>query len=104
MKHHVKVYCDFFGYIDHSEIVCEMCLNPANDVHHIEPRQMGGSKLKDVIENLFGLCREHHDLCEHGGVSREEQKQIHLSFMKAFKAKWVTVRDIARGIANKTIK
>ena len=32
----------------------------AVDIHHIEPRQAGGSKLKDTIENLMALCRKCH--------------------------------------------
>ncbi len=51
-------------------------------MHHIEPRRMGGSKLKDFIENLMGLCRRHHDDCEDGTISTEEQKRIHLKFME----------------------
>jgi len=31
------------------------------DVHHVCARSMGGSKHKDFIENLMGLCRKCHE-------------------------------------------
>jgi 5-methylcytosine-specific restriction endonuclease McrA len=37
-----------------------MCGQTANDIHHIEARGMGGSKLKDNIENLMAMCRKCH--------------------------------------------
>lgn len=41
-------------------IGCEVCNNTAVDIHHIEPRGMGGSNEKDTPENLQALCRECH--------------------------------------------
>ena len=41
-------------------IPCEMCGNTAVDIHHIEARGQGGSKTKDTIDNLMGLCRACH--------------------------------------------
>lgn len=61
MKKHVKVYMDYFGYDTSDFIACEVCGVRAVDIHHIEARGMGGSKDKDVIENLMALCRMHHD-------------------------------------------
>lgn len=51
------------GYDETDWIPCEIygCECEAVDVHHIERRGMGGSKTKDTIENLMGLCRYHHD-------------------------------------------
>jgi hypothetical protein len=40
---------------------CEVCGRRAVDIHHIEPRGMGGSKTRDVIENLMALFRICHD-------------------------------------------
>lgn len=104
MKNHTKVYCDFFGYIDPFEAVCEICGNRAVDVHHISPRGRGGSKLKDDIENLMGLCRGHHDMCEAGNVSKSQQTRIHLSFMKLFKSQWTSVSDMCKNISKKQSK
>ena len=60
MKNHTKTYMDYFGYDLSSWIPCEMCGQKAVDIHHIEARAMGGSKTKDVIENLMALCRKCH--------------------------------------------
>jgi 5-methylcytosine-specific restriction endonuclease McrA len=60
MKKHVKTYLDFFGYDETSWIPCEMCGQTAVDIHHIDARSMGGSKLKDNIENLMAMCRKCH--------------------------------------------
>jgi uncharacterized protein with PIN domain len=60
MKQHIKVYMDYFGYCKDDFKPCEVCGNPLTDVHHIDCKGMGGSKLKDFIENLMGLCRKCH--------------------------------------------
>jgi 5-methylcytosine-specific restriction endonuclease McrA len=60
MKKHVKTYLDFFGYDETSWIPCEMCAQTAVDINHIDARGMGGSKLKDNIENLMAMCRKCH--------------------------------------------
>ena len=49
MKKHVKTYLNYFGYDTTDWIPCEICGKTANDIHHIEPRGMGGSKTKDLI-------------------------------------------------------
>jgi len=36
MKKHIKNYFKHYGYIDQSEILCEVCGDPAKDIHHIE--------------------------------------------------------------------
>lgn len=48
--------------------VCEFCYAPATDIHHIYCKGMGGSKSKDVIENLMALCRSCH--VEYGDKTR----------------------------------
>jgi hypothetical protein len=60
MKKYVKTYLDFFGYDETSWIPCEMCGQTAVDINHIDARGMGGSKLKDNIENLMAMCRKCH--------------------------------------------
>ena len=61
MKKHTKIYLESLGYDEGDFIPCEVCGNQAVDVHHIDNKGMGGSKLKDFIENLMGLCRSCHD-------------------------------------------
>lgn len=58
MKKHTKIYVDHFGWSDFYP--CEVCGDRAVDIHHIHPRGMGGSKTKDVIDNLMALCRSCH--------------------------------------------
>lgn len=61
MRNHTKIYFDYFRYDNSDFITCEACDKyRAVDIHHIEPRGMGGSKQKDTIENLMALCRECH--------------------------------------------
>jgi len=80
MKRHTKIYMDYFGYGIDDVIICENCFNKiAVDIHHIEPKGMGGSKLKDFIENLIALCRDCHDLAHAEKLSKTELKLIHAS-------------------------
>ena len=51
---------DYFGYVIDDVIPCEVCGSPANDIHHIRCRGMGGSDKKDEISNLMAVCREDH--------------------------------------------
>jgi hypothetical protein len=60
MKKHTKIYLDYFGYDQSSWIPCEMCGQTAVDINHIDAKGMGGSKLKDNIENLMAMCRKCH--------------------------------------------
>ena len=60
MKKYVKIYLDYFGYDQSSWIPCEMCGQTAVDINHIDAKGMGGSKLKDNIENLMAMCRKCH--------------------------------------------
>ena len=60
MQNHTEIYFKFFGYDESDFIECEVCGCRAVDIHHIDARGMGGSKKKDFIENLMGLCRYCH--------------------------------------------
>lgn len=62
MKNHTLVYMNHFGYGEQDFIPCECCGNRAVDINHIIARGMGGVKDNrlDIIENLMGMCREHH--------------------------------------------
>lgn len=64
MTPHAKVFTAFYGLDEHDVIPCVICGMPANDLHHISPRQIGGSKCKDYPENLAPLCRNHHNQAE----------------------------------------
>ncbi len=73
MKKHTKIYLNYFGYDTTDFIPCEVCGSQAVDIHHIECRGMGGTKTKDIIENLMALCRKHH--IEYG------DKKQHMDFL-----------------------
>ena len=60
MKKHTSVYLDYFDYTTADFIPCECCGAKAVDINHIDARGMGGSKKKDVIENLMAVCRDCH--------------------------------------------
>jgi len=88
MKEHIKKYIDFFGYDENDFIPSELSAMPANDVHHIERRGMGGGgKTKggeDVngMENLMALTREEHVKYGDKKEFREMLKNKHLKFIK----------------------
>jgi hypothetical protein len=67
-------------------IPCEVngCTCRAVDIHHIDRRGMGGSKTKDYIENLVGLCRNHHDKAENDPLFNEEVRQMHLKMIRIY--------------------
>ena len=60
MKPYTKIYLEYFDYDESDFISCEVCGQKAVDIHHISAKGMGGSKKKDVIENLMALCRKCH--------------------------------------------
>jgi predicted restriction endonuclease len=79
LKKYKKIYFDYFNYTEGDFIKCEIptCTQPAVDIHHIDARGMGGSKLKDVIENLMALCRTHHDSFGDKKQFKQWLKSIH---------------------------
>lgn len=48
MKNHTKVYTEFFHIGDDDKPMCEIpnCCRLVNQIHHINPRGMGGRKQK----------------------------------------------------------
>ena len=63
MINHKKVYTNFFSLDKCDHILCTSCGQGAVDIHHINPRGMGGSE-KDYIETLVALCRSCHNKAE----------------------------------------
>ena len=78
MKKHVKIFLQNFGYGEQDFIPCLMCGQRAVDIHHIERRGMGGSKTKDRIDNLVGLCRSCHIKAESDKEFNTIIKEKHL--------------------------
>lgn len=84
---HKKVYLDFFGFKVATDCFCEIphCGRIAVDVHHIECRGIGGTTAVEDINNLMGLCREHH--LEYGDKKqwKEFLQIVHEKFIKKHK-------------------
>ena len=77
MKHYIMVYLESRGLTKTDFIGCEVCGTAASDIHHIQPRGMGGSKLRDTPDNLIALCRPCHTEADFGTVlPKEKLKQI----------------------------
>lgn len=83
MKNHTKVYFEEFGYDLTDFVPCEICGARAVDIHHIEARGMGGSKLKDNKENLMALCREDHIKYGDKKQFKEWLFRVHKRFMRS---------------------
>lgn len=83
MKKHTKIYMDALGYSVGDFIPSEISGKPAVDIHHIDARGMGGSKDKDVIENLMAVTREEHE--KYGDVKEYKAllKEIHYRFLES---------------------
>jgi 5-methylcytosine-specific restriction endonuclease McrA len=83
MKKHTQIYLKAMGYDTTDFIPCEVCQAQANSVHHIVPRGMGGSKSRDVIENLMALCGKCHHEADFGtNLSKEYLVEVHKTKMK----------------------
>ena len=82
MMKHTKIYMKHFNYGIDDFIGCEACGARAVDIHHIERRGMGGSKTKDVIENLAALCRECHMYAESDKEFNNKVKYVHSLILK----------------------
>jgi len=79
MKKYKKIYFDYFGYCKDEKILCEICGREAVDIHHIQPKGIGGSKNEDYIENLIALCRDCHTAAHEHSLSKELLTKIHIS-------------------------
>ena len=66
-----KTYKDYFEIGEQDKPLCEICKCLAVDIHHISAKKSGGSKNKDFIENLIGLCRECHNKAHAHKISVE---------------------------------
>ena len=70
-------YFNHFGYDISDFIPCEVCGKTAVDIHHIEARGIGGTKVGDTIDNLMALCREDHIKYGDKKQHKEWLKNIH---------------------------
>jgi hypothetical protein len=84
MKKYTKIYMDYFGYDVSDFIPCECCGAKAVDINHIVARGMGGSKKRDVIENLMAICRPHHEMYGDKKQYRDYLQITHAMFKKNY--------------------
>ena len=93
MKIHTKVYLYYFGYGEQDNILCEIpgCADAGVDIHHVEPKGMGGRKTYmlngkecdiNAIENLIALCRKDHEKAHAGIYSKEYLRSVHKQTME----------------------
>ena len=79
MRRHTEIYLKHFGYSTADTILCEVSSEVAVDIHHIFPRGRGGSKERDIVENLMAVSRRVHieygDKTEHRLMLLEKHEQ-----------------------------
>ena len=76
MKIHTKIYFNYYNIAPGEFIPCYVCSKKAVDIHHIEQKGMGGSKTKDVIENLIPLCRHCHEAAHANQLTKDYLKNL----------------------------
>jgi 5-methylcytosine-specific restriction endonuclease McrA len=75
MKPYVKLYLDHYGL--HGEFIsCVVCGQESVDIHHIEPKGMGGRKGMDRIDNLIALCRKCHEDAHKSILSKDYLRSL----------------------------
>ena len=85
MQNHTKIYLEETGLEPH-EVLCEVCRQRAQDIHHLESRGMGSSKLLDIISNLMALCRYCH--IKYG------DKQQYMAFLTEIHIVYLKVKNV----------
>lgn len=70
-REHIKNYFEAHGLDIGDTLTCEVCSKPAVDIHHIQPKGMGGSKRLDGEENLIVLCRDCHNQAHESKLSKD---------------------------------
>jgi hypothetical protein len=90
MPVHTAAYMEAFGYTVGDTVISEISGLPCQDINHLDPRGMGGSKEKDKPVNLMALTRREHDIFENYPEYKEWFKAVHLSFMETRKPYYLT--------------
>ena len=89
MKKYLRMFMKYYGYTEadsYSELCWYCAKNVWVEVHHIISRGMGGSKLRDTIDNLIPLCRSCHSDSSVINKQKDKLKEIVQRRMKNAKA------------------
>lgn len=89
MKKYLRMFMKYYGYTEadsYSELCWYCAKNVWVEVHHIISRGMGGSKLRDTIDNLIPLCRSCHSDSSVINKQKDKLKEIVRRRMKNAKA------------------
>ena len=79
MKDYKKLFSRYWGISTDDVPLCWGCNQAvAVDIHHIEPKRMGGVQQNRLnrIDNLFAVCRNCHKLAHKNKSVNEEFKKI----------------------------
>ena len=79
MKDYKKLFSRYWGISTDDVPLCWGCNQAvAVDIHHIEPKRMGGVQRNRLnrIDNLFAVCRKCHSLAHKNKSVNEEFKNI----------------------------
>jgi 5-methylcytosine-specific restriction endonuclease McrA len=80
MKKHIKIFFEKSGYDANEFIPCASCGSVAVDIHHLEPKGMGGRKSVDTYDNLIQLCRSCHEKAHANILTKEQLKLLKQKF------------------------
>jgi len=83
------MFMKYYGYTEadsYSELCWYCAKNVWVEVHHIISRGMGGSKLRDTVDNLIPLCRSCHSDSSVINKQKDKLKEIVQRRMKNAKA------------------
>ena len=61
---------------------------PRLEVAHLHGKQMGGSKYRDVIDNLAALCQMHHDLLDGRLMPNGRRFEMEMLYRDAIGRPW----------------
>ena len=67
---------DHNGYDTCDWIPCAVCNATSVDIHHIEPKGMGGRSNPDTPDNLIALCRDCHIKAHSNILTKEYLKSL----------------------------
>ena len=79
MKDYKKLFSRYWSVSSDDTLLCWNCNQAvAVDIHHIEPKGMGGVQNNRLnrIDNLFAVCRKCHNLAHKDKLINEKFKKI----------------------------